>query len=169
LDRNYLGQSHPVQTSLLPNIPLVPKTFGVPTKQQVFLSGQNKFHTQFKIPRNIMHEWPHSRNPRHAHLLPCVGPYENTCNNFRPFFDILSTTKVFLLGFFWFQSFWSSFTSTYLQHPQNQNPTTLLSPYWKASNVTCLLSLPSTYLTSSACIKYFSLHLISLLPQNPPY
>jgi hypothetical protein len=54
-----------------------------------------------------MHELPHnhSRNPRHAHPLPCVSPYRNTCNNFRPFLDIFSTTKVFSSRFFSFNSF----------------------------------------------------------------
>jgi hypothetical protein len=51
-----------------------------------------------------MHELPHnhSRNPRHAHPLPlpCVGPNRNTCNNSRPFSDILSTTEVFSSWFF---------------------------------------------------------------------
>jgi len=30
-----------------------------------------------------------------THPLPCVGPYKNTWNNFRPFLDILSTMEVF--------------------------------------------------------------------------
>jgi hypothetical protein len=55
-------QSQPVQTSLLPSIPLVPKTFGAPTRQQVFFLGQNTFHTHFKIPKNIMHELPHNHS-----------------------------------------------------------------------------------------------------------
>ncbi len=65
-------QSQSIQTTLLPNIPLVVKTSGTPTRQQVLFLGQNTFHTQFKIPKNIMHELPHnhSKNPRHAHPLP---------------------------------------------------------------------------------------------------
>jgi hypothetical protein len=39
------GQSQPVQTSLLPNIPSVPKTSGAPTRQHVLFSEQNTFHT----------------------------------------------------------------------------------------------------------------------------
>jgi hypothetical protein len=31
-------QGQPIQTSLLPNIPSIPKTFGTPTRQQVFFS-----------------------------------------------------------------------------------------------------------------------------------
>jgi hypothetical protein len=98
------GHSQSVQTSLLPNIPLVPKTSGAPTRQQVFVLGQNTFHTQFKIPKNIMHELSHnhSKNLRHTRLLPCVGPYKNTCNNFGPFIDILSTSEVFSSIFFSF-------------------------------------------------------------------
>jgi hypothetical protein len=98
------GQNQPVETSLLPSIPLVPKTSGTPIRQHVLFSGENTFHIQFKIPKNIMHELPHnhSRNLRHAHLLPCVGPYKNTCNNIGPFPDILSTAKIFSLGFFSF-------------------------------------------------------------------
>ncbi len=98
------GQSQPIQTSLLPSIPLVPKTSRAPTKQQVFFLGQNTFHTQFKIPRNIMHELPHnhSKNPIQVHPLPCVGSYIKTCNNFRHFPDILSTTKVLWSRFFSF-------------------------------------------------------------------
>ncbi len=95
-------QGQPIQSSLLPNIPSVPKTFGAPTMQQVLFSGQNTFHTQFKIPKNITHELPHnhSRNPRHVHPFLCVAPYKNTCNNFGSFLDIHSTTKVFSSGFF---------------------------------------------------------------------
>jgi hypothetical protein len=103
LDKNS-GQSQQIQTSLLPNIPSIPKTSKARTTQHVLFSGQNTFHTQFKIPRNIMHELSqnHSRNPRHAHPLPYVGPYRNTCNNCGPFPDIFSTTKVFSSGFFSF-------------------------------------------------------------------
>ncbi len=97
-------QSHSVQTSLFPNIRLVPKTSGVPTRQHVLFSKQNTFHTQLKISRNIMHELPHnhSRNPKHVHPLLCVSPYKNTCNNSRPFPDIFSTAEVFSSGFFSF-------------------------------------------------------------------
>ncbi len=51
-----------------------------------------------------MHELPHNHsiNPIHVHPLPCVTPYKNTCNNFGPFLDILSTTKVFMSRFFSF-------------------------------------------------------------------
>ncbi len=72
------GQSQPIQTSLLPSIPLVPKTSGVPTRQQVFYLGQKKFHTQFKIPRNITHEIPnnHVRNLKYIHIFLCVSPYK---------------------------------------------------------------------------------------------
>ncbi len=103
IDRNS-RQSQPVQTSLLPNIPLVLKTFRDLTKQQVFFSGQNTFHIQFKIPKNIMHELSHNhcKNPRHVHPLPCVGPYRNTCNNYGPFPNILNTTEIFSSGFFSF-------------------------------------------------------------------
>ncbi len=113
-----------------------------------------------------MHERPHnhSKNLRHVHLLPCVGPYKNTCNNSRPFLDIFSTPKVFLLGFFWFQSFWSSSASTYLQHPQNQNPTTLMSPYWKSSKVTCLYH--SLAPTSNILLLISSLCFLKIPPTN---
>jgi hypothetical protein len=101
MDQN-LGQSQPVQTSLFPSILSLPKTFEAPTKQQVVFSGQNTFHTQFKIPKNIMYELPynHFRNPKHVHSLPCVSPYRNTQNNSWPFPDILSIAKVFSSRFF---------------------------------------------------------------------
>jgi hypothetical protein len=91
------GQNQLVQTFLFPSILSIPKTSKAPTRHQVLFSKQNIFHTQFKIPRNIMHELPHnhSKNPKHTHPLPCVGPYRNTCNNSKPFPDILSTAKVF--------------------------------------------------------------------------
>ncbi len=51
-----------------------------------------------------MHELPHnhSKNPKHAHPPPCVGPYRNTCNNAGPFLDILSIVEVFSSRFFSF-------------------------------------------------------------------
>jgi hypothetical protein len=124
LNRNSRTKS--VQTSLLPSIPSILKTFKAPIRQQVLFSKQNTFHTQFKIPRNIMFELSHnhSRNPRHIHPFPCVGPYRNACNNSRPFPDILSIAKVFLLGFFSFSSLDQVLLLPIYNTP-NQNQTTL--------------------------------------------
>jgi hypothetical protein len=79
------------------------KTSGAPIRQHVFFSRQNTF----KIPKNIMHGLPHnhSKNPRHVHPFPCVGPYRNTCNKSKFFPDILSTSEVFSSRFFSFSPF----------------------------------------------------------------
>jgi len=97
--------------------------------QHVFFSGQNTFHTQLKIPRNITHELSHnhSRNPRNVHPFLCVGPYKNTCNNFGPFLDIHSTTEVFSSGFFQ-SSHSDQVLLLSITTPQNQNSTTLFNP-----------------------------------------
>ncbi len=88
-------QSQLVQTSLFLSIPLVPKIFGAPTRQQVLFLRRNTFPTQFKIPRNIMHKLSHndSKNLRHVHPFPCVGPYKNTCNNSKLFLTFLAQQK----------------------------------------------------------------------------
>jgi len=146
LDKNS-GQSQPVQTSLLPNIPSVPKTYGALTKQQALFLGQNTFHTQFEIPKNITHELPHNHsiNLRYVHPLSCAGPYVNTCNNSRPFLDILSTTEVFSSGFFW-----SSPLDQIQLLPIYNNFKIKIWPHFfvlsKTKPLTFFLSLPSTYL-----------------------
>jgi len=101
------GQDQRIQSSLLPSIPSVPKPLEL--SQCNKYSSQDKTHYMLssKIPKNITHELPHnhSKNPKHGHPLLCVGPYRNTCNNSRPFFDILSTTEVLSSRFFQSSSF----------------------------------------------------------------
>jgi hypothetical protein len=90
-----------------------------------------------------MHELPHnhSKNPKHAHPLPYVGPYKNTCNNSGPFPDILSTSKVFLSGFFSF-SFLNQdlLLLIYNTQNQNQNQTTLFNHRSKFNHLASFLS-----------------------------
>jgi hypothetical protein len=114
---------------------LSPKNLIAPTKH-VFFLGKNTFHTQFKIPKNIPHELPHnhSTNPKHIHPLLCVGPYRNTCNNSRPFPDILNTMKVFLSWLFQSSPF-NQFLFLYIYNTPKSKSHHTFQYYKKSSNL----------------------------------
>jgi len=98
LDRD-LRQDQQVQSFLLPSIPSVLEPQEFPQCSRYFFQDKTHFMLSSKIPKNITHELSHnhSKNPRHGHPLPCVGPYKNTCNNSGPFFNILSTVEIFVV------------------------------------------------------------------------
>ncbi len=148
--------------SAIPNITisqhsLNAKISKAPTKQQVFFSRQNTFHTQFKIPINIMHELPHnhSKNPRHVHPLACVSPYRYTCNNSGPFPDILRTAQVFSSGFFSF-----NLLDQILLLPIYNTPKSKSNHTFQFSLQAQSLSFP-IYHTIAPCLHFLSLPQIS--------
>jgi hypothetical protein len=123
--------------------------------QQVLFLRQKTFYTQFKIPKIITHELPHnhSRNPRHAHPLPCVGPYRNTCNNSKPFPDILNIVEVLSSRFFRFSSF-NQVLLLSIYNTQSLNPTHTFHSSRKSNNLTFLHHQKTP-------VHFFSLHQIS--------
>ncbi len=117
-----------------------------------------------------MHELPHnhSRNPRHAHPLPCVNPYINTCNNFGPFPDILNTAEVFSSRFFSFRLFDQILLLPIYNTPKSKaNHTLFFSLPYKPNHLTFLLSPHSPLPSLPQPASKPPPHLISLPPQNP--
>ncbi len=82
----------------------------------------------------------HSRSPRHAHPLPYVDPYRNTCNNFGPFPDIFNTSKVFSSRFFQSNPIDQILFLSIYNTPKSKFDHTFLSSQ-KSSNLTYLSSL----------------------------
>ncbi len=119
----------------------------------------NTFHIQFKIPRNIMHELPHnhSRNPKHAHPLPYVGPYRNTCTNSRLFPNIRGTTQVLQLGFFSFSLFDQVLLLPIYNTPKSKSTHFFLGLLISFHFIT---PQPPTFI-SSACLQSSSFHLFA--------
>ncbi len=95
----------------------------------------------------------HSKNTRHVHPLPCVGPYRNTCNNSGPFLNIFSTVKVFSSRFF--QS--SHFDQHVLLSIYN-------TPKSKFDHLFCppeSLAIQLIFPPHRTCLHFFNMHQIS--------
>jgi hypothetical protein len=117
-----------------------------------------------------MHELPHnhSENPRHAHPLPCVRPYRNTCNNFKPFLDIFNTAEVFSSGFFSFNLPDQVLLLPIYNTPKSKSNHIFLVLYYLcwSFNFPFITPQPLAF-TSSTCFKIFLLISSLCLPKIP--
>ncbi len=122
-----------------------------------------------------MHGLPHnhSKNPRHVHPFPCVGPYRNTCNKSKFFPDILSTSEVFSSRFFSFSPFDQVLLIPIYNTLKSKSNHTFLVLFKSLATQFLFHHPPKPRLNDppnpfSPYIKYPPHHLISLFPQNPP-
>jgi hypothetical protein len=117
-----------------------------------------------------MHELPHnhSRNPKHAHPLPTVDPYINTCNNSGSFPNILSTMEIFSSRFFSFNLLDQVLLLHIYNTPKSKSKPHFVNPFSSVQSFSFFFNHITT-----PCFNFLHLpqnlipHFIFLPPQNP--